>query len=220
MRSHLANAEPRECPICHEQFTPLRKNQMFCSPPKRCRYTNQARTLATAERAAEYKVIGQEKICSRCEHPFTVRRVRQKICGPACPGRPDLVRTCANPACHLSDRQFVIRGGSQGKGNQQFCSRRCRDHIARQRWEGRFRRYGMTRAEYAAQADAQKGLCASCGQPPKPNPKHPGLVADHDHSSGKNRELLCNECNLGMGMFNDNPALLRAAADYIEHHRA
>jgi hypothetical protein len=34
------------------------------------------------------------------------------------------------------------------------------------------------------------------------------------------RSLLCNNCNLGVGNFKDNPALMRAAADYIEEAAA
>lgn len=44
--------------------------------------------------------------------------------------------------------------------------------------------------------------------------------ADHDHSTGKTRGWLCHPCNLGLGMFKDDPALMRAAANYIEANRA
>jgi hypothetical protein len=41
---------------------------------------------------------------------------------------------------------------------------------------------------------------------------------DHCHSSGKNRKLLCDSCNVGLGNFKDNPQFLRKAADYLEEH--
>lgn len=41
--------------------------------------------------------------------------------------------------------------------------------------------------------------------------------ADHVHSDPpRSRALLCNNCNAGIGVMQDNPALLRMAAEYIE----
>jgi hypothetical protein len=90
--------------------------------------------------------------------------------------------------------------------------------------------YGISEAEYDAMLAAQNGVCAVCGQPPKPggagSASH--LHVDHDHgccpgnrSCGKCvRALLCLNCNNGLGHFSDNPALMRRAADYIERHAA
>lgn len=68
----------------------------------------------------------------------------------------------------------------------------------------------------------QDGLCSICKQPPKEFSnqfRSRVLNVDHDHTTGRVRALLCGSCNLGLGKFNDDAALLRAAADYIEFHR-
>lgn len=58
--------------------------------------------------------------------------------------------------------------------------------------------------------DGQTG-CAICGQPFVKTPQ-----ADHDHATGQVRGLLCGNCNSGLGLLQDNPELLRAAANYLE----
>ncbi len=42
---------------------------------------------------------------------------------------------------------------------------------------------------------------------------------DHDHETGKYRAVLCHACNVGLGMLQDKPWLLRKAAEYIERFR-
>lgn len=59
----------------------------------------------------------------------------------------------------------------------------------------------------------QNGLCRICHSPEKNGKK---LSIDHCHETGMIRGLLCNKCNTGIGMFEDNPDLLRAAVAYLE----
>jgi len=42
------------------------------------------------------------------------------------------------------------------------------------------------------------------------------LVVDHCHATGKNRGVLCIQCNTGLGQFQDNLLLLKQAICYIE----
>jgi len=75
--------------------------------------------------------------------------------------------------------------------------------------------YGLTRQQYEAMVEAQGGVCALCKRSAR---EVDGFIldVDHDHATGKVRALLCRLCNIGIGHFYDEPALLRAAADYLE----
>ena len=69
-----------------------------------------------------------------------------------------------------------------------------------------------SRDDYDALLALQGGVCAICS-------KNRPLGVDHCHLFNEVRGLLCNKCNLGLGMFDDDPDRLRAAADYLERSR-
>jgi len=70
----------------------------------------------------------------------------------------------------------------------------------------------MDDATFLALREAQDGRCAICQE------SVPILVPDHDHKTGKERALLCRECNLGLGHFKDNRQVMQAAIDYLVFH--
>lgn len=74
--------------------------------------------------------------------------------------------------------------------------------------------YGM----YDALFDIQNGCCAICQTPLDREDKHTHV--DHCHKHIFVRGILCRGCNSGLGQFQDDPARLRAAADYIERFLA
>lgn len=80
--------------------------------------------------------------------------------------------------------------------------------------------FGISFADYQRMLDAQGGVCDICKKPETRTRygKLTLLAVDHCHGSGAIRGLLCNNCNNGIGRFNDDPDLLRAAADYLERH--
>jgi hypothetical protein len=76
-------------------------------------------------------------------------------------------------------------------------------------------KYSMTLAEYNELLASQNGVCAIC----LGNETYgKAMPVDHDHTTGKVRGLLCHECNRALGIMKDDPALLRAAADYLERN--
>lgn len=78
--------------------------------------------------------------------------------------------------------------------------------------------YGLKPGEYEAMLAAQDSKCRGCGR------SDVKLHLDHDHSCcqelptcGKcNRGLLCDRCNRGIGFLQDDPAILKALAAYLE----
>lgn len=117
------------------------------------------------------------------------------------------------------------------------CKGFCRSHYGKDRWARGVRspsvnprsqrarrikhRYGVTIEEYEAACVKQQGRCAVCGEPPsrKNTRAHwdGKLCIDHDHSTGKLRGLLCNDCNLTVG-YGKTPEILQRAARYLLDH--
>lgn len=75
------------------------------------------------------------------------------------------------------------------------------------------RSYRLAPTDYDRLLVEQEGVCAICARVPG------RLEVDHDHGTGAIRGLLCGPCNRGIGALGDSPALLRAAADYLETRR-
>lgn len=82
--------------------------------------------------------------------------------------------------------------------------------------------FGITLDQFNEMLKAQNGVCAICGQPETDirRGKLQHLSVDHCHATNVVRDLLCGSCNKGIGYFRDNPGMMRAAADYIERHKA
>lgn len=70
-------------------------------------------------------------------------------------------------------------------------------------------KHGLSSQAWKDLREHQGTTCAIC--------KEPGaLMIDHEHLDGFVRGLLCNRCNLALGLFEDDPELIRKAAGYLE----
>ena len=91
----------------------------------------------------------------------------------------------------------------------------------RRRREEALRRNGWTLERFETLLVEQSNLCAICKAPLDINAKKNGTgnqaVADHEHTiPPKPREVLCGNCNLGIGNLKENPEIMRAAIAYVE----
>lgn len=71
--------------------------------------------------------------------------------------------------------------------------------------------HDMAQGEHDALLRKQKNRCAICR---KKFLKTPHI--DHNHESGENRGLLCDDCNLGLGRFKDSVKTLKSAIKYLK----
>ena len=78
------------------------------------------------------------------------------------------------------------------------------------------RMYGITERKYRQMWREQGGRCCICST--QFEDESHGVV-DHNHSTKHVRGLLCEECNLGLGNFKDNPYYMRRAANYVEQRK-
>ena len=74
------------------------------------------------------------------------------------------------------------------------------------------RRYDLTKDE--ADKLKERG-CDICGRTDVPGRWDNNIHIDHDHETGKVRGVLCQGCNVSLGHFKDDPALLEKAIVYL-----
>lgn len=86
------------------------------------------------------------------------------------------------------------------------------------------RKYGLTEEDYFRILADQGGTCAICprtdgrSKQTKQSPTKFHFAVDHDHDTGVTRGLLCDTCNRALGMFGDDPDILRSAIAYLARH--
>ena len=80
------------------------------------------------------------------------------------------------------------------------------------------RAHGITLQQYEAKLVAQHHKCAICEV--KLLSRGTGTHLDHCHKSGKLRDMLCTNCNRGLGHFQDNTQYLTNAVKYLNSHNS
>lgn len=202
-----------KCDVCGAEFSPVKPWQKRCS--KKCSViANNARKRADSS----------VKMCKTCRLDL-----------PATSYLPAHRSCIACEDLHASGRK-QCRACKQVKDFSEFHKRPDREHShdsrckscraasakilnstperkARYRHLRYQRLYGVTLEEVEEMERRQQGMCAICGSKPQG-----AFHVDHDHSTGKARELLCNYCNSLLGQCSDRIEVLKKAIEYLERH--
>lgn len=182
-----------------------------------------------------------DRVCETCGSAFTVqyqtaRRLGGgRYCSPTCnPRVKDVARSrvalkmgakraLVNVSCAGCGRNFQTRVKNIARGGGRYCSRACNPGYGR-RYEPseKFRRhnlkrnYGLSSAEFDQMRLAQQSRCAICRS--LPDEPHGVLVIDHCHMTDRVRQLLCNNCNMAIGLLRDDPVTATKLAAYLLRH--
>ena len=116
------------------------------------------------------------------------------------------------PTCH-PDRKY------HAKGLCRPCYTQAKGYYTTQKRRNTHLRdtYGIDQEAFDWLLDTQKGLCAICEELlalEGPNRSKRACI-DHDHVTNKVRGILCHECNLAVGLLQDNPTRMVSAANYV-----
>lgn len=134
--------------------------------------------------------------------------------------------------CNNCNKQYESRGRKSGKDGKFRC-RKCQNDInnarpnskksqkkyyssdegklKRKEWQLK-RHYNITLEEYDARLRSQNGVCAICKNIGKKK-----LSVDHDHNTGIVRGLLCDQCNMALGLLGDSTTNLQNALNYLQY---
>lgn len=223
----LDQLAPNPSTTCEHCGQPIPKGRrwgaQYCSTDCKQNAIDAARHEALVQRRT-----AQPRNCAWCREPLSAaKRYGTRFCSSACSDnwnndqkRLSMLRAkkAARRLCQVCQKPIPETRGS----NAIYCSYECkklgnrsgspkarRDQIANNR---RYL-YDITMEEFEARLASQGGVCAICRTDTWTGK---GPHVDHNHETGAVRGILCHKCNLGLGKFNDDPELLRAAATYLE----
>lgn len=175
---------------------------------KTCRGCGLTKSLEDYRRHPSY-ADGRDNKCKKCKStakPKSVLLKDCKKCSRCLEVKPfsDFSRDKATPTgyrswCKACNALIRLAHASYGMGD--------RSKIL-------LRKYGITSADYDAMLSTQGGECAICGTN-VPGGNKSFFCVDHDHKTGAVRGLLCESCNRGIGILNDDPDILDKAASYL-----
>jgi len=165
------------------------------------------------------------RVCNTCNELKTFHPSRASYCKD-CSRLRNLAWRTANPEFEKNrakrrhqDPKNKARVSKYRKKKRRTSSAFRENEVAKNHAQ-KLKKYGLTSAQYLAMLTAQAERCAICGEPETRvrMERKTKLNVDHDHSTGKVRALLCNQCNTGLGCFKDSPCKLRLALAYLLEH--
>jgi hypothetical protein len=208
--------DPKPCEVCGTMFTPRRRTDKTCSLDCSVQY----RRKLTRDRARRYYQPRPSRPDAECE------ACKARIPAPKSGRMPRWCKSCRAAAedvrarkrvavrrCYKCQQPVPEAARKPGYTVCDNCrAERPRDRRAYER-QRVLRKYGLTQEQYDQLLAGQGGRCPACGTD---EPGAKGWCIDHDHATGRVRALLCMRCNTMEGLADNDPAVLRALADWLE----
>ncbi len=193
----------------YAKFSRKEMKQLYEMDMKRCNTCEEVLSLALFHkkkltRAMKYPYRSS---CRLCEIE-TKRKVRENNLVRIC-------RFCKKEGTGLNGKKMFMSNKDSNKLKSVCleCSELEEQRIVDQRRRYELdKNYGMSLDDYNEMYEDQDGRCMICDRPERENKL---LAVDHCHTTGNVRGLLCQNCNLGIGLLEDNIKFLKGAIKYL-----
>lgn len=135
----------------------------------------------------------------------TCKKGHQYVPGAGCPECRTIRRKAYSAKYYLNNREFYLEKAREDR--KQFPEKHQQRH--------RKKNYGITEIDYLQLLANQTGQCAIC-QIDLKMLESKKVHIDHDHETGKVRGILCNHCNVMIGMAKEDLSILEKAIKYLD----
>jgi hypothetical protein len=158
------------------------------------------------------------RLCEVCDKPL--KRTQKRFCSHECYRITTTVHIGTVKVCRECKQEYAATASTKKYNWCLSCRsayyRAYNKRIANASRIRNLKKYGLTIEDYGRLLELQGGVCAICGVNGGKR-----LAVDHCHDTGNVRGLLCFDCNVGLGKFQDNADLLRRALAHLErsYHR-
>lgn len=127
--------------------------------------------------------------------------------------RPEVIEKAklANATPEARKKRLEYKKSVAGKLAEKRYQDSHKDKMKNRSQKHRLKRYGLTPESVQELLKLQQGLCKICSKNISKK-----FHIDHSHQTGKVRGLLCNNCNMGLGLFKDNEQFLLKAIEYLK----
>jgi hypothetical protein len=137
------------------------------------------------------------------------------------------MKTCNTCGCEKEDTEFYLhRGGRTKEGYRAPTCKPCHaeksktwaknnpDKVKAHRRKRNLKtKYNITVEEYDKMFEEQQGKCFICSSVADRR----RLNVDHCHDTGKVRKLLCDKCNMALGLLEDDIDRIQKVREYLEN---
>lgn len=197
----------------------------LASACKACTSESFKRTYVPITRMTAIQIVDGKKPCSKCKQLLPLSDYGMDSGTPT--GLAYKCKVCAAEDQRAKRNRDKAKDPEGYLAAQRASQRLWRDSAhpdlrkARGR-RGNLKSKGVTADWYEAKLVEQGGVCAICKLPESKLSSGGGvkmLAVDHNHTTGKPRGLLCQQCNIGIGALRDSPELIRKASVYLVERR-
>lgn len=149
----------------------------------------------------------RERYHNNIEHEREMGRIRAKRNRD---NNPELYRKIRRECTERHKDRINEERRNETRGNKEYNEKMRNYHF--------LKKYGITEEDFQLRFKDQNYSCKICSKYLKDEIRK-NIHVDHDHQTGALRDILCRNCNLGLGNFKDNIGVMELALNYLRFHQ-